>query len=358
MIEKIRIENFKNFEEFEFDGFKRVNLIAGKNNVGKTNLLEAIFHAQHQMGPLGLIYFHCLRSNLPISPDGVNFDPGFGNGLLGESISGLFWKDQIEHKIKLVTNIGLIEAYHANFEIKLINGDKGASDIQLITTNEFDRKNPKIAFEVRIDGTYYYSRFHGYPFNPADIYWKRPSPFISHKDQEVPNLEKYYNKILLDQKQAKFKQLSKEVLGFEILDIRLIKSQDSVAEKYFIQNSSGQYVLLGELGFGTNRMLKILLILLSSSSEMVFIDEVDLGIHYSIQEKFWSMIFEVSKALEVQIFATTHSRDCFEAFAKVSKKFKGEGKFIRLQEFKGKIEAVDYDEKEMMGAYESDYEVR
>ncbi len=37
----IEIENFKTFDKIKIDGFKRVNLISGKNNLGKTALLEA-----------------------------------------------------------------------------------------------------------------------------------------------------------------------------------------------------------------------------------------------------------------------------------------------------------------------------
>ena len=43
MFTSIFINNFRCFEELSIESFDRVNLIAGKNNVGKTALLEAIF---------------------------------------------------------------------------------------------------------------------------------------------------------------------------------------------------------------------------------------------------------------------------------------------------------------------------
>jgi AAA15 family ATPase/GTPase len=43
MIEDIEIHNFRCFDLLKVSGCKRVNLISGKNNVGKTALLEAIF---------------------------------------------------------------------------------------------------------------------------------------------------------------------------------------------------------------------------------------------------------------------------------------------------------------------------
>lgn len=40
-INNIEIKNYKCFDNFKADGFKRVNLIGGKNNVGKTSFMEA-----------------------------------------------------------------------------------------------------------------------------------------------------------------------------------------------------------------------------------------------------------------------------------------------------------------------------
>ena len=42
MLEYIEIENFRCFESTKISGFKRVNLIGGKNNAGKTAFLEAL----------------------------------------------------------------------------------------------------------------------------------------------------------------------------------------------------------------------------------------------------------------------------------------------------------------------------
>ena len=41
-IKNIKIKKYKCFENFEVDGFKRINLIGGKNNIGKTAFLEAL----------------------------------------------------------------------------------------------------------------------------------------------------------------------------------------------------------------------------------------------------------------------------------------------------------------------------
>ena len=43
LLTEIEIRDFKCFKDFKAEGFKRVNLIGGKNNVGKTAFMEACF---------------------------------------------------------------------------------------------------------------------------------------------------------------------------------------------------------------------------------------------------------------------------------------------------------------------------
>lgn len=43
IIEKIKLQNFRNYSKKEFEFSKEINLIFGKNAIGKTNILEAIY---------------------------------------------------------------------------------------------------------------------------------------------------------------------------------------------------------------------------------------------------------------------------------------------------------------------------
>ena len=43
LLTEMEIRDFKCFKDFKAEGFKRVNLIGGKNNVGKTAFMEACF---------------------------------------------------------------------------------------------------------------------------------------------------------------------------------------------------------------------------------------------------------------------------------------------------------------------------
>jgi AAA15 family ATPase/GTPase len=51
MLDSLHIKNYRLFKDFKINSLKRVNLIMGKNNVGKTSLLEAIWLYIHQANP-------------------------------------------------------------------------------------------------------------------------------------------------------------------------------------------------------------------------------------------------------------------------------------------------------------------
>jgi AAA15 family ATPase/GTPase len=43
MLRSLYIQNFRQFRELQIDSLRRINLIAGRNNAGKTALLEALY---------------------------------------------------------------------------------------------------------------------------------------------------------------------------------------------------------------------------------------------------------------------------------------------------------------------------
>ena len=49
------------------------------------------------------------------------------------------------------------------------------------------------------------------------------------------------------------------------------------------------------------------------------IDEFENGLHYKTQEALWKFVIRAARKLNVQVFATTHSRDCIDAFGRAAK---------------------------------------
>jgi AAA15 family ATPase/GTPase len=114
------------------------------------------------------------------------------------------------------------------------------------------------------------------------------------------------------------------------------------------------------MGDGINRILTIILALVNSDNGFLLLDEFENGLHYTVQEKMWKIIFDLSNTLNVQVFATTHSEDCISGFQRVLNNSDNSqsGKLIRLDNNCGNIKPVEYSSGELKIANEQDIETR
>ena len=67
------------------------------------------------------------------------------------------------------------------------------------------------------------------------------------------------------------------------------------------------------------RMLGLSLALANAKGGVLLVDKIDTGFHYSTMGNMWRMVSERATALDVQVFATTHSRDCYQSLATIVK---------------------------------------
>jgi predicted ATPase len=67
------------------------------------------------------------------------------------------------------------------------------------------------------------------------------------------------------------------------------------------------------MGDGLLRVLAFASALARSPGGVVLIDEIENGLHYSVMTPLWSAIERISRQLNVQVFATTHSDEMLRA---------------------------------------------
>ncbi len=109
-----------------------------------------------------------------------------------------------------------------------------------------------------------------------------------------------------------------------------------------------------------NRLFGITLALVNSGDGVLVLDEIENGLHYSVLPEVWRFIFQVARRLNVQVFATTHSWDCIEAFQMAAAEDEQEeGVLVRLrQNSKGDVEAIVFDERRLAIITRDQIEVR
>ena len=272
-IQDIRIKGFKCFTDFEAQGFTRVNLIGGKNNVGKTAFLEAGYvnvYAQDTKSftsVLGDIKY--MRENLNLLFD--NIEENIHQFI--EQSSDIFVQSNVNTcSYQIVSKEG-IKKYLFSFNNKVID----------VNVNDF-------SFELGYTANISFIDNFGLSNSHIINYYSA----IQKKDAEVE-----LNDILND--------FDSSIEAFKIIDD---KPQCKV---------SGQYLELTELGDGVRHFVSIVTSLYASENGYLFIDEMDNGIHYTVLDELWRVILTLSQKLNVQVFATTHSKECIEAFNRIQK---------------------------------------
>ena len=123
-------------------------------------------------------------------------------------------------------------------------------------------------------------------------------------------------------------------------------------------------VPLNSLGDGLLRVLQLLLKIFPARNGYLLIDEFENGLHYSVQEAIWELIFNLASRFNIQVFATTHSWDCVSSFANVVKKHSGfDGMLFRVGQSTltsnlRKVIATSFDSEQLYNITQADLEIR
>ena len=100
MITQLRFQNYKGFQKFDLDGLSKITLIGGKNNIGKSSLLEAIFLFYDYANP-GLLFRHLTwhGTRVSIRNSQVLFAPIFYDFDMEQRLSITLWDNHIPNKL-------------------------------------------------------------------------------------------------------------------------------------------------------------------------------------------------------------------------------------------------------------------
>lgn len=371
MLKSIKIKNFKNIIDLEIPHLSKVNLITGKNNTSKTTLLEAIGLWASNID-FELIYaIIAERGELSYSKNNtsINRNRNVDNF---NSLRSLFHNRELDFNGKkniFIGNekdyieIGFVNYIEENIErmsedgklsvvgkvrkkIKKENGFEDASLGLEINTKDYENIFP-------IAESRDFRRLEQ-SLNKKSFQFIRPS----FQENEINGI--LWDKITLSEKEDYVIQALK-IIEEDLEKIAFIKGEirDERRVTAKIKNNT-ERVPLKSMGDGINRVLSITLGLVNSDNGYLLVDEFENGLHYSVQEKLWEIVFDLSKKLNVQVFATTHSEDCIAAFSAVtnSKKYKNLGTLIKLEKINKEIKVVDFQSDELRIANENDIDLR
>ena len=367
MLESLCIKNYRNLKEFRIGSVNQINLITGKNNTGKTSLLEAIAIYAGR-GDFQLL-FQLLDNR------GENFTQNRSTNdrtVLLRSLSAMFSGRGTDFTDEMTLFIGdttksdkyisfrfvkYFEEVQRNeqgvtFRNRQIFNDEADNDNDYQIGLHISSGEQQELIPVDRDRLYYRSRFEGFSGNDR-------FQFIRTATIDRDTNGRLFDTIALSEKE-KFVIEALKIIEPTTERIAFIEVNPKERIAVIKLSNASEIIPLRSMGDGLNRVFSIILALVNADNGFLLLDEFENGIHHTVQEKLWKIIFNLSKSLNVQVFATTHSDDSISAFQRVlnSSDNSSRGKLIRLDNVNGNIKPAEYSPQELKIANDQDIETR
>lgn len=359
MIKRITIENFRSLTSLSMDNIGRLTLISGRNNVGKSTLLESLFLFMDHSAPDSFMKLNSFRGHNLISSSSV-WEP-------------LFNKLDTDKKIRINIDFGNHESqltYSKDNDYLPYNVSGLSEDIlaqfRTSTKSSYSIMSQFVDVEKSNTSQPYTEKCHfslngtgvlreittNLPGN--EIRLMIPTQFINSVLIRVPeNVLNGIGKLELSGKKDSVISVLQE-LDSSIEDI-LTLSVDGIIQLYV--RAKGQLIPLQYAGDGVMKLLSICLAIFERKNGLLLIDELETGFHYSMYGKLWKIIDKISAESNCQIMATTHS---YELILSASEHIANPEDFVyyRMGRIKEDISLFRYDHSSLKNALQSEMEVR
>jgi len=310
MITLLEVNNFRNISSISLE-LNNITVLVGKNDIGKTNLLELI-HILSIPSDLARLTFLNSRRVASRPENSLKF----------------FFRNAENHK-QVVK--GRVKTSYTSFDF----------EYELKSSSNFDSDSTNFEFTGKVRDKLF--RLTPYIVSERPMHFPLP-PGVSVKTSRVElrqtpppdspeyvsffidntldalagGLEKILSSIIEKGKKEELIEEQNRILPFKLKDIMIVTTQGI---DVYIQREQSIPLPLSLYGAGTRFILKLSAVCTylseysSELSKVILIDEIENGLHYSVKPKIWEFIF--SKSKEFQFIITTHDEEFFWAIFEV-----------------------------------------
>ena len=342
MIESVEINAFKCFDKIEISDMSPVTIIGGKNNVGKSTILESILIQYVMINPSYFIFLMNLHNEF--MQDNAPADKVWEHLFYNLSETDRF---TIEYGRPIYATEGMkvnkskltVSKMYENMNV--LQND----DTQSILKQSYDSARIKkryTAIHLNYENDKY--KFSGkcvvkggkIGFIPDEKYMSKVSTSLGnvYPDWQFETIIIFKNAASIS---PIVEWLSKTVLENDKKDM-LIKmlnlfDKDIIAVSPVIEsgnpniivtlkpdNGKEKYIAMSYMGDGMNKAFQLLVTILNLRDGILLIDEFENGLYYELYEEVLAVLFEAALSVNCQIIMTTHSRDLVEAALSSMKK--------------------------------------
>ncbi len=347
MLTSLFVKNFRLFDSLKLERLGRLNLVVGRNNSGKSALLEAVELYASGASPQVLINLVTSRQETWKGQPQTEEEP---IGL--NPIRHLFHNHELPEVGKTGIVVGptnsdaqQIHIFVAAYQIE--KSEDGITQRLLVESNELppdltdlefalaSRENGKVKRILRLDRDLE---------TTAGIF-RRNAPLLGTNPkyalEVVPTRNMTDEKLATLWDQINLTGLDNEVImGLQLLDPNI--TGVAFVEGFDRRNRHSRIPIvktrgaieplpLKTMGDGMTRLFHIIVALVNAKNGILLVDEFENGLHWSVQPLIWKTVFGLAQTLNVQVFASTHSRDCIVGFEAAWREAEHLGAFFRLE---------------------------
>ena len=373
MIRSLQLENYRGFKEYKLSGLKRINLLVGKNNSGKTSVLEAVHLLASSGDPRVLSRIAQQRGEVVYDTEDRDTRRSSYTDL-SHFFHGHQFGEESRFVIQSDGKLGKLEVSVVGYEEMKDDGQKF----------QFKDSSTPVAFGLAIkmgrDGQPGLKTGPALPVTEEGVlFLERPLPFYrTSRIRDDDRLVQFISQDSLDRSsmsemwdEVATEGNEQDVVGaMKILDGNLnsivFLSSRSSPNRYVpsdgillgFEGVRGR-LPLGTYGEGMRPMLALALSLARTQNGILLIDEIDTGLHYSIMGDMWRLVAQTAQRHNIQVFATTHSFDCVRGLDWLCRNHPELGEEVSLQKIEPELStAVAFDAEQIKISVEQDIEVR
>jgi AAA15 family ATPase/GTPase len=282
------IENYRKLSNIDVKHLSRVNLFAGGNNVGKTSILEAFYLLSQLNNINAYLDLEQYRGKFIDNFQAKWIDKNFTNTI---DLEGTFNGKDVALSLRSEQTEEDIEK--SSYLSTIISEAKANGDILTSSIHLFANQSPEVRYKKSLVLS-----------NAAFTSPYRYNIKLLHAAHSQAVKEGYYDRII---------QFIKERLDNSIEKIDLINDE---GENRFVVTTSklSKPLDLTKYGEGLQRVFEIALFLGYCKNGILCIDEIDSALHKSLLIHFTNFIQIMAKEFNVQVFLSTHSKECIDAF--------------------------------------------
>jgi AAA15 family ATPase/GTPase len=358
MITDVLIRNFKCFKSLTVPELGRITLIGGRNNVGKTALLEALFLFLDQRNPGTVLNQYSRRGIKQIT-------------LTTEAIwSPIFCDYAIDGEILISLTIN---GNHEQVTVRF-NREFAPPPSMTVQTEErqihTDEELTTLAVDIEYSGKSGEKIILHHFLDPNNN--NRPTVVAKTKPSKIPL---YLASFLPSKEHNQPSEIAKQFSNLAQQDreneaVEFLRIIEPRLESLKIITEGPNSLVHGKLkgdmrtrpinfmGEGMEKLLSLIVAITHSPNRIILLDEIENGLHYSIMPKIWEALGKALLEYHCQLITTTHSYECLQTAHEGLSEMPEDFRYIRLNR-KGEDVSAKLSNYDMIGtAIKTNLEVR